>query len=363
MDTTSPRDGPSSARSASADMSALSKSILSLHDDDFDEHRDSGSDRSNKQRHRRRGKRPEDKAEGAPLLGNSSASMGSAAYSRSFTRPLDQDHYSSSNDGGSPFLYGRSFVDHQPLQRQFRDHQQTTQQTSKSQEQRHRKTNNGPTIDQQRRSSVSSVASSTTSKTSKSSRSSRSSRSRQNNNSQPTHRPPLQTQPSGASSFSHSFSSLRSPGRRDQSARSSRPPSHRSTSSDDGLNRNLAEDTLIMPQITAPDIGQFGDVMEQGRNRPTFLSTSPATVETIGPLPRMMTTSPVPLHARLSKIQNEARKGARVLDMDNNGLSHHYDYEDVTDSSYDFSSRRHSVAEEDVSPAQPHLPICLSAFG
>ncbi|KAF9195228.1 CorA metal ion transporter [Haplosporangium sp. Z 11] len=61
-----------------------------------------------------------------------------------------------------------------------------------------------------------------------------------------------------------------------------------------------------------------------------------------------MTPSPVPLHARLSKIQREARRGARVLDMDNHGNSHHYDYEEMTDSSYDFSSRRHSVAEEDV---------------
>ncbi|GJJ77328.1 magnesium transporter [Entomortierella parvispora] len=348
MDTTSPRDGPSSARSASADMSALSKSILSLHDDDFDQHRDSGSDHSGKQRRRRRGKRTEDKTEAAPLLGNASASAGSGAYSRSFTRPLDHDHYSSSYDGASPFLYGRSFVDHQPLQRQFRDHQQATRQSPKNQEQRHKKANSGVSTERQRRSSVSSVASSTTSKTSKSSRSSRSSRSRQNSNSQPTHRPPLPTQPSGVSSLSHSFSSLRSPGRRDQSSRSSRPTSHHSSSSDDGLNRNLTEDTLIMPQITTSDIGQFGDVMEQGLSRPTFLSTSPVTVETIGPLPRMMTTSPVPLHARLSKIQKEARKGARVLDMDSNGLSHHYDYEDVTDSSYDFSSRRHSVAEEDV---------------
>ncbi|KAG0248223.1 CorA metal ion transporter [Mortierella polycephala] len=51
---------------------------------------------------------------------------------------------------------------------------------------------------------------------------------------------------------------------------------------------------------------------------------------------------------RLSKIQREAKRGARVLDMDNHGTSHHYDYEEATDSSYDFSSRRHSVAEEDV---------------
>ncbi|KAG0224521.1 CorA metal ion transporter [Mortierella sp. GBA43] len=34
--------------------------------------------------------------------------------------------------------------------------------------------------------------------------------------------------------------------------------------------------------------------------------------------------------------------------MENQGASHHYDYDEVTDSSYDFSSRRHSVAEEDV---------------
>ncbi|KAF9326765.1 CorA metal ion transporter [Podila minutissima] len=84
---------------------------------------------------------------------------------------------------------------------------------------------------------------------------------------------------------------------------------------------------------------------KKDRGRPSYLARSPSLM---GPLPRMMTPSPVPLHARLSKLQKEARRGARVLDMDSNGASHHYDYEDVTDSSYDFSSRRHSVAEEDV---------------
>ncbi|KAF9558260.1 CorA metal ion transporter [Mortierella alpina] len=62
----------------------------------------------------------------------------------------------------------------------------------------------------------------------------------------------------------------------------------------------------------------------------------------------MTMPSPVPLHARLSTIQKEAKKGTRVLDMENRGVSHHYDYEDATDTSHDFSSRRHSVAEEDV---------------
>ncbi|KAG0085572.1 CorA metal ion transporter [Podila epicladia] len=87
------------------------------------------------------------------------------------------------------------------------------------------------------------------------------------------------------------------------------------------------------------------DTHAEDRGRPSYLTRSPSLM---GPLPRMMTPSPVPLHARLSKLQKEARRGARVLDMDSNGASHHYDYEDVTDSSYDFSSRRHSVAEEDV---------------
>ncbi|KAF8946575.1 CorA metal ion transporter [Haplosporangium gracile] len=114
----------------------------------------------------------------------------------------------------------------------------------------------------------------------------------------------------------------------------------------------MTEDTLIMPQIITggeqnlPHIG----TVDLDRERParTVLSSSPTVLEVMGPLPRMMTPSPVPLHARLSKIQREAKKGARVIDMESNGSSHHYDYEDVTDSSHDFSSRRHSVAEEDV---------------
>lgn len=108
-----------------------------------------------------------------------------------------------------------------------------------------------------------------------------------------------------------------------------------------------------MPQIITgseqdlPPIGTV-DMEDQGRPVRKTLSSSPTVLEVMGPLPRMMTPSPVPLHARLSKIQKEAKKGARVIDMESNGSSHHYDYEDVTDSSHDFSSRRHSVAEEDV---------------
>lgn len=115
----------------------------------------------------------------------------------------------------------------------------------------------------------------------------------------------------------------------------------------------MTEDTLIMPQIVTgseQDLPHIGAI-ESDRGRPArnVLSSSPTVLEVMGPLPRMMTPSPVPLHARLSKIQREAKKGARVIDMETNGSSHHYDYEDVTDSSHDFSSRRHSVAEEDVS--------------
>ncbi|KAG0217201.1 CorA metal ion transporter [Mortierella sp. NVP41] len=117
----------------------------------------------------------------------------------------------------------------------------------------------------------------------------------------------------------------------------------------------MTEDTLIMPQITTgsdqdlPHIDNV-DTVDQDRGRPirSVLTMSPTLLEVMGPGPRMMTPSPVPLHARLSKIQKEARKGARVIDMETNGSSHHYDYEDLTDSSHGFSSRRHSVAEEDV---------------
>ncbi|KAI1318839.1 CorA metal ion transporter [Mortierella claussenii] len=107
-----------------------------------------------------------------------------------------------------------------------------------------------------------------------------------------------------------------------------------------------------MPQIITISQGQHDShvELEQDRRRKSksMLSASPSAMDNLGGLPRMMTPSPVPLHARLSKIQKEAKKGTRVLDMDNQGSSHHYDYEDITDSSHDFSSRRHSVAEEDV---------------
>ncbi|KAG9072128.1 CorA metal ion transporter [Linnemannia hyalina] len=117
-------------------------------------------------------------------------------------------------------------------------------------------------------------------------------------------------------------------------------------------NRDMTEDTLIMPQIitgSEQDLPHIGTVdSDRGRPARNVLSSSPTVLEVMGPLPRMITPSPVPLHARLSKIQREAKRGARVIDMETNGSSHHYDYEDVTDSSHDFSSRRHSVAEEDV---------------
>jgi len=105
-----------------------------------------------------------------------------------------------------------------------------------------------------------------------------------------------------------------------------------------------------MPQMSTVDQTHHTISAKPVRDRNSLATRSSAlrAGETMGPLPRIMTPSPVPLHARLSRIQKEAKKGARVLDMDNQGASLHYDYEDVTDSSYDFSSRRHSVAEEDV---------------
>ncbi|KAF8928965.1 CorA metal ion transporter, partial [Dissophora ornata] len=105
-----------------------------------------------------------------------------------------------------------------------------------------------------------------------------------------------------------------------------------------------------MPQIMAIDQRHHEGLAkpERGGKPKSMLSASPTAMDAMSAMPRMMSPSPVPLHARLSRIQNEAKKGARILDMDNSGASHHYDYEDVTDSSHDFSSRRHSVAEEDV---------------
>ncbi|KAF9580774.1 CorA metal ion transporter, partial [Lunasporangiospora selenospora] len=134
------------------------------------------------------------------------------------------------------------------------------------------------------------------------------------------------------------------------SAKSSPQLSERSSSSDD-MNRTMKEEeSLIMPRIiTGAQEEQQPHTrpVDHSRGRTSLLAASPTAMDTMGP--RMMTPSPVPLHARLSRIQKEARRGgARVLDMENSGASHHYDYEDVTDSSYDFSSRRHSVAEEDI---------------
>ncbi|KAF9987339.1 hypothetical protein BGZ65_004097 [Modicella reniformis] len=116
-----------------------------------------------------------------------------------------------------------------------------------------------------------------------------------------------------------------------------------------GSDHKDTEDTLIMPQIMPMDQSEHATSGEPGQGRDSKPLRTFRIKDPVGPLPRIMTSSPVPLHARLSRIQRESKKGIRVLDMDNQGASHHYDYEDVTDSSQDFSSsRRHSVAEEDV---------------
>lgn len=386
-------------RRTPSELSALSKSILSLQDDlsfsndntntnrvHYDDNNihhatDSGSDhsrsrrrRSKRDREREREQREQQQElldhdylvagglgaqsskETAPLL---PASTRNSSFSFS-SRSLDTGNYSDSFEGSSPLLYGDSFVDHQPLQRQFQDrlHQEQLQNTLSptygtdrpaSQHTVHydpqdnnSNNNNGSTPQR--------VCLSGFHPSSTSSRHSY-------HKSSPPNPSPLQG-PSVTSTRSQSFSSQahlvnsRQPTGQGQSSGSSPKLSDRSSDSD-LHNRDMTEDTLIMPQIVTgseQDLPHIGAI-ESDRGRPArnVLSSSPTVLEVMGPLPRMMTPSPVPLHARLSKIQREAKKGARVIDMETNGSSHHYDYEDVTDSSHDFSSRRHSVAEEDVS--------------
>ncbi|KAF9193154.1 CorA metal ion transporter [Haplosporangium sp. Z 767] len=334
-------------RRAPSELSALSRSILSLQDDfdhshDTQEH-DSGSDRSRRDRHRNRGhrERRQDYHGSSPsedtarLLADSIRDSSCSFSSQS----PEGGHYSENFDGSSSILFGESFVDHQPLQRHVHD-QQLYQQRQKEQHSSDL-TSSQQTVRQTSprqervRNGAGSLNNSTESRTLKS---------LHLHPSSPPGRPVSSTR-------SHSISSQAS---HQHPRKSNQPPRHsagssphlseRSSGSD--AHRDQTEDTLIMPQISTSGQGQ----MEQDRERPfnTVQSSHSIAADTIGPTPRLMTPSPVPLHARLSKIQREARRGARVLDMDNHGNSHHYDYEEMTDSSYDFSSRRHSVAEEDV---------------
>ncbi|KAF9900166.1 CorA metal ion transporter [Linnemannia zychae] len=376
---TTPVSRPSPRRTPS-ELSALSKSILSLHDDLSLSHdttsllqdqqqqhhtTDSGSDRSGRRRHkskrdreREREREREQETGGAggthsrdtaPLL---AASTRNSSFSFS-SRSLDTGNYSDSFEGSSPLLYGDSFVDHQPLQRQFHDRLH--------QEQQHQQlppiygsdrpaSQHTVQYDPQHDTTPQRVRLSGFNPTSASPRQSY-------HKSSPPNPSPLQG-PSVTSTRTHSFSSQaypvnprEQPTGQGQSSGSSPKLSNHSSDSDHH-NRDMTEDTLIMPQIITGnelDLSHNGTVnKDRGRPSKSMLSSSPTVLEVMGPLPRMMTPSPVPLHARLSKIQKEAKKGARVIDMETNGPSHHYDYEDVTDSSYDFSSRRHSVAEEDV---------------
>ncbi|KAF9134188.1 CorA metal ion transporter [Mortierella sp. 14UC] len=367
-----------SPRRTPSELSALSKSILSLHDDLSLSHdttsllhdqqqqhhaTDSGSDRSGRRRHRSKRDRERERErereqeiatagggaharDTAPLL---AAPTRSSSFSFS-SRSLDAGNYSDSFEGSSPLLYGDSFVDHQPLQRHFHDRLH--------QEQQHQQL--PPIYGSDRPASQHTVhydpQHDTTPQVRLSGFNPSSSPRQSCHKSSPPNPSPLQG-PSVTSTRSHSFSSQahlansRQPTGQGESSGSSPKLSDRSSDSDHH-NRDVTEDTLIMPQIITgseqdlPHIGTF----DQDRRRPsrTVVSSSPTVLEVMGPLPRMMTPSPVPLHARLSRIQKEAKKGARVIDMETNGSSHHYDYEDVTDSSHDFSSRRHSVAEEDV---------------
>ncbi|KAG0299072.1 hypothetical protein BGZ98_010355, partial [Dissophora globulifera] len=325
----SPTHSRPTIRRTPSELSALSKSILSLHDD-LDYSQDSrgsdvGSDRSHRRRHR--SKRDRD-AESTPLMADSTRHSSFSFSSQS----IDTGLYSDSYEGSSPLLYCGSFVDHQPLQRQVQDHHHQQQQHQRAASSQH--TVEQPSSRGERNQSGADMRG----------LASQSYRLRQPRS------PP--TGLSATSTRSHSFSSQVSrshshpPG--DISNDSSPRQSAHSSSSD--IHRDLAEDTLIMPQIMALDQRplEAETDSQRGRRSKSMLSASPTAADTTGSQHRVMTPSPVPLHARLSRIQQEARKGARILDMDSHGASHHYDYEDVTDSSHDFSSRRHSVAEEDV---------------
>ncbi|KAF9999323.1 CorA metal ion transporter [Entomortierella chlamydospora] len=333
-----------SARRTPSELSALSKSILSLHDDhdlSQDSHAsDGGSDRSlrSRQRSKQGSTRDRDREqdhcgpvshrESTPLLGNSTRNS-----SYSFSQSIDTGNYTDSYEDSSPLLYIGSFVDHQPLQRKVQHQFQHQRQQSTAPQ----------SISQGGQSSGGAVEQTETAKSQPPS-SSKTYRPRQSRSS--PHLSPtagLSTTTTRSQSFSSQISHTHPDQHkqaRENSNESSPKGSVRSSGSD--ANRDLTEDTLIMPQISTLD--QAHQESERRRSK-SILSASP---ETTGALPRIMTPSPVPLHARLSRIQKEAKRGARVLDMDNQGASHHYDYEDVTDSSYDFSSRRHSVAEEDV---------------
>ncbi|KAF8982280.1 CorA metal ion transporter [Entomortierella lignicola] len=342
ISTTPPSNNrPSAHRRTPSELSALSKSILSLHDDL--EHSqdgrgsDGGSDRSRKSRPRSKRDRtwdgdrdrdncaPLNHRESTPLLGSSTRNS-----SYSFSQSIDTGHYTDSYEDSSPLLYTGSFVDHQPLQRQVQ--QQLQQEVL-------RPSNSGGSARRTEMPKGQSLSSSRTYK------------SRQTGPSD--HSPP----PIGLSATSTRSQSLSSQTSRIHSNQHIQPrvnsngSSSKSSvgSSGSDINRDHTEDTLIMPQISNLDQAHHRGSTDTERERKakSTLSASPITSPP-GALPRIMTPSPVPLHARLSRIQKEAKRGARVLDMENQGNSHHYDYEDVTDSSYDFSSRRHSVAEEDV---------------
>lgn len=334
--TTTPTRNRPSARRTPSELSALSKSILSLHDDpdcsQESRHSDGASDRSHPRQRRSKRERERDRGNNAsfdrasaPLLTESARTTSSSS-----SQSIDAGHYSDSFSGSSSLIYNESFMDHQPLQRQLQTHGQVSPQMTSS----HRTAR--PISSSRDRSfmSTSSI-------------------------SRPQH--PGASYMNGSTSASLFDASARSESTSPQiSRRNTRQskqtdsgessPQRSAHSSGSELNKEMAEDTLIMPQLTMVDQAHHNTSAKPAGDRNSLATRSSVlrAEETMGPLPRIMTPSPVPLHARLSRLQKEAKKGARVLDMDNQGASHHYDYEDVTDSSYDFSSRRHSVAEEDV---------------
>ncbi|KAG0201735.1 CorA metal ion transporter [Mortierella sp. GBA30] len=289
-----------------------------------------------------------------------------SSYSYSLPRSLDTGIYSDSM-GGSPLLYGDSFVDHQNLQAPYQDNQQpqlfdallpSTPRTSGT-------------------SHFSIRTHQTETRASPAHRHSTNSLQTHHHISSCSHRSLLSQAGKSPSSVSQErLVSSRADGSRSHIAQEQQDTDLSQTSPNSSVSRGSSvgiqdtthgSGTLIMPQIMAAVDDQVEQTYEEHYqcqpqkalldtdfgNRRRILSDASSSLQpsTTSPLlhrsqPRMMSASQVPLHTRLSRLQKKARRGIRGVDMETNGQSQLYD--EFMDSTCDFSSRRHSVAEEDV---------------
>ncbi|KAG0232209.1 CorA metal ion transporter [Actinomortierella wolfii] len=378
-------------------LSQLSRSIHSVKDADFeypglhDEqlHEDHGDDSD----HETSGRH----VSVAHLLDPSRSS-----YSYSLPQSLGSNNYSQESLSGSPLLYGDSFVDRQHMHKQYQDYhlqQQQSQRQQSQSEQVHTPPNGNneqSQIKTQQRPKAASRHSSSHTDTTERGGVSRhpsgasfksllgmpdpSSTSRTTNTSSTS--PPMRPSGSAGSilpdrqsrpSPTGSKSSKLSQSRRQHEGYGSLPlryhsgaetsPSLSESSSRSGSvgeqdahdhGQDITTSTLIMPQITTTMVGSIrSDHPNDDLDHVNYRSISPEILreptERDHLLARTSSTSPVPMHARLMKLQKEARRGAHVVDMENGSQSRHYDIGDMTDSSYDFtSSRRHSIVDDDV---------------